>query len=224
MPAWIALLAQSFCPKPESHFWELCLAHFPAKHMLATVFGLAAREHRMVDLIAEECAPHGADRGASPYALPPIQGGSPLAAAAVPQSPGERGCAMAASGRRRSVPARDGTRAQVAICDRGPGCRRMRGRPSQHFYRLRHVPESAGSAGFGLPSSARSASAMAGSAVHAARGGRHQLPRDAAAQRRDKVSRISNSRSHGSTGTPPAGSERRRRSAGTRREAGCRFR
>lgn len=104
----------------------------------------------LLGLLAEECAPYNADLVAQGEAIPPFQGDPRLLRRLfrnLLENAARYGGAEPAT-----VTARHAAgMAHVAVCDRGPGVPEdEREKIFEPFYRLRHMPESAGGAGLGL--------------------------------------------------------------------------
>lgn len=106
----------------------------------------------LLGLIAEECAPYGAELSVSGEAPPPMEGDARLLRrlfrnllenAVRHGGAGDEPPAVTAR--------RDAGMIVVAVCDRGPGIPEdERERIFEPFHRLRNVPESAGGTGLGL--------------------------------------------------------------------------
>jgi signal transduction histidine kinase len=104
----------------------------------------------LLGLLAEECAPYNADLAAEGATLPPLHG-DPRLLRRLFRNLLENAARYGGAGQ-PDVTVRDaGGRAEVSVCDRGPGVPKdEREKIFEPFYRLRNRPESAGGAGLGL--------------------------------------------------------------------------
>ena len=104
----------------------------------------------LVGLLAEECAPYGADLSVSGEAPPPLQA-DPRLLRRLFRNLLENAVRHGGAEHPAVTVSREAGAAHVAVCDRGPGVPEdEREKIFEPFYRLRSMPESAGGAGLGL--------------------------------------------------------------------------
>ncbi len=104
----------------------------------------------LVGLLAEECAPYGADLAAPQAALPALQG-DPRLLRRLFRNLLENAARYGGDTPPTVTASHDGGMARVEVCDRGPGVPEdEREKIFEPFYRLRNVSERSGGTGLGL--------------------------------------------------------------------------
>jgi signal transduction histidine kinase len=125
----------------------------------------------LVGLLAEECAPYGADLQAPAGGMPLLSGDARLLRRLF-RNLLDNAARYGGSEPPTVTVRRAGDAIDVAVCDRGPGVPQdEREKIFEPFYRLRNMPESAGGAGLGLALVRQIAERHGGSVICGARDG-----------------------------------------------------
>jgi signal transduction histidine kinase len=112
--------------------------------------GMTLESVDLVGLLAEECAPYGADLSVTAGAVPTLHGDARLLRRLF-RNLLENAARYGGAEPPTVTVSQQGGQAQADVCDRGPGVPEAeRERIFEPFHRLRNVPESAGGAGLGL--------------------------------------------------------------------------